>query len=559
MPAPLPLVSPYTFVQLFIALLYGAVGYLSFRWLLPRLSWPGRALALSMLAAQLLALFVATVIRPESTYQSWLWGVNQEWNITASLASTQLALVGALAFIGALQARDHTPTLRGYLLLVSGLFFFLALDEFLQLHEHDRRIEQIYSALYLTLLAMTAIVFARADRTWRVWLLCLVMGLGMAGVGGILFEQLRYLKICGELAILQLSECWEPYYYEEALEFCGIWLALIAVLGVHAQLVPRPRPGIAALLAALPALWIAVLLIIYPSRDVPTPRGFDAASVAFESGAHIYGSKLTVAEAAVDMQLAMHLPEALPLAQLGHSLHLVDQQSGASVAAHNTYVALESWRKVSRRIHDYKPLLRQSAKIAVPASAPRNRALWVVLSLWREDGSAYVQQKILSSSHPLLSDTQVILGEIALQAPASSGDLPPALARFDNGFALQPVTLPASASAGTSLPITFRWRADSASREDYGQFLHMQHIESGEWVVYNQPPLGARLPTRLWYSGLDDSETWQLPLPAELAPGGYALSTGLYRVSDKERLPARDAQGAPFTDARIPLGIVHVQ
>ena len=49
-----------------------------------------------------------------------------------------------------------------------------------------------------------------------------------------------------------------------------------------------------------------------------------------------------------------------------------------------------------------------------------------------------------------------------------------------------------------------------------------------------------------WYSGLADSETWQVPLPADLAPGRYSVFTGLYRARDQERIPASDAKGSAF-------------
>ena len=78
------------------------------------------------------------------------------------------------------------------------------------------------------------------------------------------------------------------------------------------------------------------------------------------------------------------------------------------------------------------------------------------------------------------------------------------------------------------------------------QFLHFGHEESGTWWVYDQQPLGPRLPTRLWYSGLADSEIWQVPLPADLAPGRYTVFTGLYRTRDQERVPASDAAGNPL-------------
>ena len=61
------------------------------------------------------------------------------------------------------------------------------------------------------------------------------------------------------------------------------------------------------------------------------------------------------------------------------------------------------------------------------------------------------------------------------------------------------------------------------------------------------------MPTRLWYKGLVDSETWQVPLPADLAPGRYRVFTGLYRTRDRERIPARDGDGDHFGDNRVPL------
>ena len=91
------------------------------------------------------------------------------------------------------------------------------------------------------------------------------------------------------------------------------------------------------------------------------------------------------------------------------------------------------------------------------------------------------------------------------------------------------------------------------------QFLHLGHEDSGEWFVYDQAPLGQRLPTRLWYTGLADSETWRVPLPADLAAGRYAVFTGLYRSSDLERVPARDAEGTPWLDNRVVLGSLIIE
>ncbi len=118
--------------------------------------------------------------------------------------------------------------------------------------------------------------------------------------------------------------------------------------------------------------------------------------------------------------------------------------------------------------------------------------------------------------------------------------------------------MPELAFAGEILSIPFTWRSDVGSDEDHVQFLHFGHVDSGEWWVFDQPPLGPRLPTRLWYSGLADSETWQVPLPADLAPGRYEVFTGLYRASDQERVPASDAEGTPWLDNRVAVGVLIV-
>ena len=146
-----------------------------------------------------------------------------------------------------------------------------------------------------------------------------------------------------------------------------------------------------------------------------------------------------------------------------------------------------------------------------------------------------------------------MLGELVLPA-VESGWSPVPLAAFENGFALESVDLPNQAQRGETLDITFAWRSNAAGLDNYSQFLHFIHAESGQWWGYDQSPLGMRLPTRLWYTGLADSETWQVPLPADLAPGRYMVFTGLYRASDLERVPARAAEGTPWLDNRVVLG-----
>ena len=197
-------------------------------------------------------------------------------------------------------------------------------------------------------------------------------------------------------------------------------------------------------------------------------------------------------------------------------------------------------------------------EVEIPSQTAANRALSVVLTLWHDINGEFLRQKVLSSDLKLLGETQVLLGELVLPANSPTPSTAP-LAQFENGFSLGAVDLPQGARPGENLVIPFAWQSSENGREDHVQYLHLGHLESGAWFVYDQQPLGSRLPTRLWYSGLADSETWQVPLPADLAPGLYQVFTGLYRTRDQERVPATDADGRPFVDARVPLGTLLIE
>ena len=123
-----------------------------------------------------------------------------------------------------------------------------------------------------------------------------------------------------------------------------------------------------------------------------------------------------------------------------------------------------------------------------------------------------------------------------------------------------PLKFPNAPAGVKRLPSHLLGESDKANREEYVQFLHFRHEENGAWWVYDQQPLGARLPTRLWYEGLVDSTLWEIPLPVDLALGRYSVVTGLYRTRDLERLPvSASADGTPFLDARVPLDMLTIE
>ena len=275
-------------IRIFVILLYVPVCLFSCWRLFPRLSPTAKRLALGMLLAQVFVIVVALVIRPESEYEEWLWHLNHDWNIPSTVASTQLALVGGVALLSAWLAGARSAWQRLYLVGIGLVFLFMARDEYVAFHEHIRGWERFYAAVGAVVVATTAVVAARSPRRTWIWYVCLLTGLAMTAIGGILVEQLRPQlqgPICGSLGIFRLDGCLLTFEYEEALEFAGIWLVLVAMLGQFSDATRWPRRRVHSLLYLLPVIWILLLI-----NDPFTHRQFlvQPDSVKFESGVQLH-------------------------------------------------------------------------------------------------------------------------------------------------------------------------------------------------------------------------------------------------------------------------------
>ena len=530
--------------------LYCLAGFIVYRNLVPRLSLTARRLASAMLLAQALAIGGAFLVGPSSSFEQWLWSLNEEWNIQATLASTQWALAGAIALAAAWLARQRPLWQRLYFLAVGLVFLSLARDEYFVEHEFVIGWVRNIALLGMALAGATLLVAWRSPRRQRIWHFCLLAGLATAAAGGLLIE-----TQCGDASFFSVISCTDHHLLEEPLEFLGVWLALVAMLGHLSQLSPSLR--LQRALFVVPALWLILLIISNAVHSVSRyAGGSDAARIEFEGGYQLRGYLMENNEKHIGLFLSPGQRDFLgqALDDLGYSIHVVDQVSGESIISRDQV----AHRRFFLLTPGYVPVYRQWVEMGRPDAVEDNRAYWIVLTLWRDEADVFRPLKITSSDHQLLSDTQVVLREKVWRdrTPAATRD---PLARFDNGFALEAWQAPATVKAGEPVMITFSWRSDADGKEDHAQYLHFGHAESGDWWVYDQAPLGARLPTRLWYKGLADSETWRVPLPADLAPGRYSVFSGLYRTRDKERVPVSAGGGDQFLDARVPLGSLVIE
>ena len=538
--------SPETLDRLLVLLLYMPAAVLLGWRLVPRLAdW--RWLARGMLLAQVLVIVLSLLIQPASLYEQWLWSIDSEGNIQSTLASMQLGLAGGVALMIAWLAKARGPGPRMYWLGVGLFFLFIGLDEFMDWKGalHDWQSNLLYAGLGLAIALATALLALRSPRRERLWAYCMLAGLALIALGGIALDALP--SACSQMTN-QAADCSLTLYtIEESLEFLGAWLALLAVLGsfgaVAGGRVARHGPY-----AILP-LWLLLLFMptVLARLELQPASPLD---VRVESGLNLVGFAVDKDGDALNLRIYA-AAETRQYLGLGYSLHLVDQASGSSVAQLDEWAQMQhgTWFLLPGYAHVY----RHWTRMKLERRLRDNRAMWIVLSLWRERAGEFIPQRILASDAQLLDETQVVLDELVLPRQSSPRSDSP-LARFPGGLALGGFDMPMRAAASQSLPIAFSWQADAAGGDDLIQFLHLIHIESGAWWGYDQQPLGPRLPTRLWYAGLADSETWHVPLPADLAPGAYTVLTGLYRHSDQQRLAATDATGRELPDASVPLG-----
>ena len=549
-------ISEDAIIRIILFLVYVPVCVIVYWQIIPRLTPTYKRIASGFLIAQALAIVMALVYRPKSGFEVWLWNLEQEWNIPATLTSTQLAMVGGTALLTAWLSRMRPAWERLYLVIISLVFPYLALDEYLKLHEHGQ-LAIHYNTLGAITVIATLVVALRSPRKKLLWHSCLLVGIAIGVMGGIVVDKMP--PLCGRIVFLPLDGCLQLSFWEESLELLGIWLTLVAVLGHLTDVVPKPKLFVRCLLYLMPALWILLLVLDPVVLRLELQFLAQPADVQFKSGVTLRGYRIDIDDKSSHLLLYL---SARPRdyigqgAKMGYSVHIVDQESGDSVASLNEFARIpqDSWLFGP----GYAPLFRNSLRISFPPATPKNRAYWIVLTIWRKKGDEHVFQEIIAFDHQKLGDIQVVLGELVLPANETvSATIPVAV--FNNGFSLKAVDMPRRISPGETLNVSFDWRSDVASYEDYTQFLHFVREEDSALWNHDQQPLGARLPARLWYSGLADRETWHVPLPTDLRPGQYSVFTGLYRARDQERVPASDVEGARFVDARVPLGRLIVE
>ncbi len=517
---------------------------------------PGLRLAKLFLVIQILLIVINIVIAQTGTdiFPVYLWHLDKEFSIPSINSTIQLFLLCSLCLLTGFASGRIFLLERAYWLILGVGIAGMTLMEFDVFKRHHFPRQLILPSGIFMAMGAIAIVMLNSNRSRRSLLLLLPVGLGIWALGALILDPVSLY-------------IFERVLLEETLETFGIIIALAGVTGYATESLRQIRKWGIRLFTSI---CLANVLLVVLLLGVLVKEDWEYVENRF-FGRH-YGRKITVDFA--DSALALRgwssssfspgnyapvdfwLHATRPLQDdFGFTVQLLDQESKAVVLAKNkrSDTGASLWRPGIR----YSVM--QKVLLFLPESVPTDRALWLTLSFWKTADNEFVSLPVDYSDYPLLGATHVILDELVLPQQADSISQEEARGRFANGFVLYDASIPEQAQAGEELDVTFHWGTESAGSEDLIQFLHFFHEESGEYRVVDQMPLGARLPTRLWYAGLQSDETWRFTLPADQQAGRYAIYSGLYRSTDLERLGVTLADGTQPADARIPLGNIQVE
>ena len=91
------------------------------------------------------------------------------------------------------------------------------------------------------------------------------------------------------------------------------------------------------------------------------------------------------------------------------------------------------------------------------------------------------------------------------------------------------------------------WQALATISQNYTVFTHLVDAAGNLKAQQDNVPQQGHYPTLWWDPGETIIDSYNLPLPPDLAPGQYTLRVGLYEPQTGRRLPLQN-EGQDFVD-----------
>ena len=534
-----------------------------------------RRVLLAMAAVEVLLVVLHLTFRGQAkTFASWFFNLDLEFAGGALFSSAQYTAVALVAALNALRASASRIPQRLYWGAFTLLFAWLALDEFFALHEGILFWRGAYTIGGVAVVGMALLAYWLAFRGHTELSVPLVVGLIMMGTSGVLLDavtndhvlvvagvEMRWLLwfSCDGIIPVPCRYMNELSFSEEFLEMAGVSIVLASLISyTESTHGAEARRGLRWAFAAATSAWLIFFVgYLWIAPTIGSALRARSAQVEYlDSDLALVGYFLSgdVLRPGDELTATLYFRANKPLDEdYRLAVQLIPRYGEEAIAQAD--FQLGEWQYPSSA---WIPGLsvRNRVHLYIPQEVITPQAYWLVARVWHESRAV----ALASADRQEVGPGSVVVADVVVLSDRAP--LPPPIAsdyRFEMGIHLVGYALPESAASGGVLPLDFWWETERRVERELNQYVHLFDQVGTFAFGYDQAPFGGEsFPTTDWPAKMRERAHWDVPLPADLAPGVYEVYTGLYTLDDVVRLPVADAEGQPIPDFSIHLGAIRI-
>jgi len=152
----------------------------------------------------------------------------------------------------------------------------------------------------------------------------------------------------------------------------------------------------------------------------------------------------------------------------------------------------------------------------------------------------------------------LLIGQASVAEAGELGASQPVQAKLGSAIALMGYRLASDrVQAGGIADLTLYWQAEQPITQSFTVFVHIVDGEGKVVAQQDNEPNGGRYPTSAWVVAKTIRDSYSVQLPADLPPGRYLISIGMYEWPSLQRLAVTQADEGQ--DDTIRLGYLYVE
>jgi hypothetical protein len=177
------------------------------------------------------------------------------------------------------------------------------------------------------------------------------------------------------------------------------------------------------------------------------------------------------------------------------------------------------------------------------------RQVWLLAS--GERGEAVTRESL---AQPLASYTYDQPGRLTTYGLTGNSAPPPPIAQAENGLQLLGYQVKVGPA---SIDLTLYWQTTQSLATDYTVFTHLLDSTGQRVAGHDSPPAGGAQPTSTWPPAHLIADGHTIPLPPDIAAGGYQLVVGMYDGAG-ERLEVNALKNLLIKDDFVRLVLIRL-